>query len=102
MSSSKDQMNNHDPQAVFTGEKLLTPSQAADYLSVTPEQVRRLIRGGDLSATNVGTGAKRPLYRIRQQALEDFLNCRRQPSLTVRKKKFKRLAPVPDLFPHLK
>lgn len=95
-------MNNRDSEAIFTGEKLLTPSQAADYLAVTPEQVRNLIRRGRLSATNVGTGTKRPLYRIRQQALEDFLNRRWQSDSIVNKKKFKRLAPVRDFFPHLK
>ena len=95
-------MNNRDSEAIFTGEKLLTPSQAADYLAVTPEQVRNLIRRGRLSATNVGTGTKRPLYRIRQQALEDFLSRRWQSDSTTPKKKFKRLAPAPDFFPHLK
>ncbi len=95
-------MNKHNSKAIFAGEKLLTPRQAADYLAVTPEQVRNLIRRGRLSATNVGTGTKRPLYRIRQQALEDFLNRRWQSNSIVRKKKFKRLAPAPDFFPHLK
>ncbi|MHC4116886.1 MAG: helix-turn-helix domain-containing protein [Planctomycetota bacterium] len=95
-------MRSHNPHAAFTDEKLLTPSQAADFLGVTAEQVRKLIRRGDISAANVGTGSKRPLYRIRKQALEDFLSFRRQPRTTSPKKKFKRLDPVPDFFPHLK
>jgi excisionase family DNA binding protein len=85
-----------------SGEKLLTHSQAADYLAVTPEQNRNLIRRGRLSAINVGTGAKRPLYRIRRQALEDFLSRRWQSDSEMPKKKFRQLAPVPDFFPHLK
>ncbi|MHC4204046.1 MAG: helix-turn-helix domain-containing protein [Planctomycetota bacterium] len=95
-------MNNRNSEAIFTGDKLLTPSQAADYLAVTPEQIRNLIRRGRLSAINVGTGTKRPLYRIRGQDLEDFLSHRWQSDSRVPKKKFKQLAPVPDFFPHLK
>ncbi|MHC4682220.1 MAG: helix-turn-helix domain-containing protein [Planctomycetota bacterium] len=95
-------MNNGNSKTVLIGERLLIPSQAADLLGVTPEQVRKLIRRGDLSATNVGTGMKRPLYRIQKQALEGFLSSRCQSDATVPKKKFKRLAPVPDFFPHLK
>jgi excisionase family DNA binding protein len=86
----------------FTGEQLFTPNEAAVKLKVTPEQIRSLIRKGQLSAVNVGTGTKRPLYRITQQALDDFLNHRYQPTLTIHKKKFKRLAQVQDFFPGLK
>jgi len=46
------------------------------------EQVRNLIRHGRISAVNVGTGKKRPLYRIKQQALDDFLNDSCQDSQT--------------------
>lgn len=95
-------MNSYNSHAVSAEEKLLTPTQAADFLSVTPEQVRKLIRKRDLPAVNVGTGTRRPLYRIQRQALEDFLNSRWQSSAKVPKKKFKRLAPGPDFFPHLK
>jgi len=83
-------------------EQLFTPNEAAAKLKVTPEQIRSLIRKGQLSAVNVGTGLKRPLYRITQQALNDFLSRRWQPSLVTQRKKFKRLAPAPDFFPGLK
>ena len=89
-----------EPSAVR--ERLLTPNEASIRLKVTPEQVRSLIRQGQISAINIGTGTKRPLYRITQQALADFLNRRRQPGPVIHKKKFKRLAPAPDFFPHLK
>ena len=81
---------------------LLTPGEAAEYLHVSPEQVRILIRKGQIAASNVGAGSKRPLYRITQQALDDFLSRRWRPSPAMHKKKFKRLAPAPDFFPHLK
>ena len=83
-------------------DKLLTPNEAATKLKVTPEQIRSLIRKGQLSAVNVGTGMKRPLYRITQQALNDFLCCRQQPRSTKQSNKFRQDAPVPDFFPHLK
>ena len=82
-------------------EQLLTPNEAAVKLKVTPEQIRSLIRKGQLSAVNVGTGPKRFLYRITQQALNDFL-CQRQQFPTKQDKKFKQHASVPDFFPHLK
>ena len=81
---------------------LLTPGEVAEYLHVSPEQVRTLIRKGQIAANNVSAGTKRPLYRITQRALDDFLSRRWQPGPAIRKKKFKRLAPAPDFFPHLK
>ena len=81
---------------------LLTPGEVAEYLHVSPEQVRTLIRKGQIAANNVSAGTKRPLYRITQRALDDFLSRRWRPGPAIRKKKFKRLAPAPDFFPHLK
>lgn len=83
-------------------DQLLTPNEVAIKLKVTPEQIRCLIRTDQLSAVNVGKGLKRPLYRITQQALNDFLNRRWQPAPAIRNKSFKRLAPTPDFFPNLK
>lgn len=82
--------------------RLLTPNEVAEHLQVTAEQVRVLIRRGQLSAVNAGTGTKRPLYRITQEALEAFLNFRRQPVSKTQRKKLKQDAPIPDFFPHLK
>jgi excisionase family DNA binding protein len=82
--------------------RLLTPNEVAEHLQVTAEQVRVLIRRGQLSAVNAGTGTKRPLYRITQEALEAFLNFRRQPVSKTQRKKFRQLAPTPDFFPGLK
>jgi excisionase family DNA binding protein len=85
-----------------TDKDLLTPKEAANKLKVTSEQIRSLIRKGQLPAVNISTGTKRPLYRITHQALSDFLNRRWQPTLQVQKRRFKRLSPVPDFFPNLK
>ena len=81
---------------------LLTPAEVAEKLRITQEQIRNLIRKGRLPAVNIGTGMKRPLYRITQQALNEFLYQRQQPRLTKQGKKFKQDPPVPDFFPHLK
>ena len=83
-------------------EQLLTPEEAANILKVTTEQIRCLIRKGLLPAINIGSGKKKPLYRIVPNALNDFLKSRWQPTPAIRKKRFKQLAPAPDFFPNLK
>jgi hypothetical protein len=83
-------------------DQLLTPNEAATKLKVTPEQVRSLIRKNQLLAINISTGSKRPLYRISQKSLNDFLNSRGRPRALRHKKKTKRRDPVRDFFPHLK
>lgn len=102
LENTQSEFNRSDQDLNLGQDQLLTPNEAATKLKVTPEQIRGLIRKGQLSAVNVGTGTKRPLYRITQQALNDFLCRRQQPRLTKQSKKFKQDAPVPDFFPHLK
>ena len=80
----------------------MTPSEVAERLRVTAEQVRCLIRTGQLAAVNVGTGPKRPLYRITPDAVAEFLARRAQPVPVTRRHPPRRLAPVPDYFPNLK
>ncbi len=82
--------------------QLLTPEEAARELKVSAEQVRALIRKGRLPAVNLGTGKKRPLYRIARQDLEDFLMDRYEVRRAVRPRRLKRLPPVEDLFPKLR
>ena len=89
-------------ETVLIKEQLLTPNDASIILKVTSEQVRNLIRRGQILAINVGTGKKRPLYRITPRALNDFLSRRRQPSLVRQNKKFRQLDPVRDFFSDLK
>jgi excisionase family DNA binding protein len=84
--------------------ELLTPTEAAERLRVHPEQVRNLIRRGQIEAVNVGTGPKRPLYRIPPKAIDTFLSRRWQPGKAVEKTQTKRrkLSPVQDFFPTIK
>ena len=82
--------------------ELLTPEETAERLRVSAEQVRCLIRKGQLAAINVGSGKKRPLYRITEHALHDFLDRRWRPGQAICKKQFKKNPPVQDFFPGLK
>jgi excisionase family DNA binding protein len=93
---------NHNETTTEKNARLLTPNEVAEHLQVTAEQVRSLIRKGQLAACNAGTGKKRPLYRITQQALDDFMNRRRQPCPAPNRQIFRQLAPAPDFFPGLK
>ena len=83
-------------------QTILTPNEVAILLRVTSEQVRNLIRQHRLPAINVGTGKKRPLYRIKRQAFDDFLNNSSPRNQAGPKKKFRRLPPGPDFFPDLR
>ncbi len=82
-------------------DELLTPDEAALRLKVTAEQVRSLIRKGELAAINIGARKKRPLYRIRTDALEEFLHDRTHVPERTSRPRFKRLPPVADYFPDL-
>ena len=95
-------MDNQNSKSIYAVKHLLTPHQAAAYLNVTSEQVRRLIRKGQLQAANVGTGKKRPLYRITHQALDDIMNRSRHPCPSPNRRKFRQHSPAPDFFPVLK
>jgi excisionase family DNA binding protein len=86
--------------AAFTRE-LLTPTEVATELRVTAEQIRSLIRRGELAAINVGAGAKRPLYRIRRQALNEFLARRWHSAPAAKPVRVKRHPCVRDHFPDL-
>ena len=94
----------HDDAARIAGMDgpLSTPEDVAEILRVTAEQVRCLIRKRELAAINVGTGSKRPLYRITQQALQEFFSRRWQPGPAVRPRPSRRHPPVRDHFPDLR
>ena len=102
LENSQNQSDRTKEQSVLIKEQLLTPNEASIILKVTSEQVRNLIRRGQISAINVGTGKKRPLYRITHRALNDFLNARYKPGPEIQNKKSKRLDLVRDFFPGLK
>lgn len=94
-------MDAHSKTILNAGGRLLTPGEVAERLRVTAEQVRSLIRTGQLAAVNVGTGPKRPLYRITPDAVTEFLARRGQPAPAIRPPFARRLPLVPDHFPNL-
>lgn len=94
-------MLSKEQRRTVNGE-LLTPEEASQRLKVSAEQVRSLIRSGRLAAINVGTGKRRPLYRITAVALEDFLVHCHQPGPATRPGRSRRRPPVPDHFPDLR
>ena len=55
--------------------QLLTVSEVAEQLRVTDVTVRRWIQRKELAAINLG-GQKRPEYRIRKTALDEFIAAR--------------------------
>lgn len=56
--------------------ELLSVDDVADRLGVTEQTVRKLIRSGDLVAINIGTGAKRGVWRLHPEDVEAFLVAR--------------------------
>lgn len=95
-------MDAHNQTIPTANGRLLTPLDVAERLRVTAEQVRCLIRTGQLAAINVGTGPKRPLYRIAPDAVAEFLARRGQIAPPTRPRVTPRLPSVPDCFPNLK
>lgn len=53
----------------------LTIPQVAERLQLNEQHIRKLIRRGELRASNIG-GAHRPSYRIEETAVEEFLQAR--------------------------
>lgn len=53
----------------------LTIPQVAERLQLNEQHVRRLIRRGELKASNIG-GDRRPSYRVEETAVEEFLEAR--------------------------
>lgn len=54
------------------GKRLLTPEQAAERLSVSPETIKKWLRAGKLNGVKVSV-----LWRVREEDLEEFIQIRR-------------------------
>jgi excisionase family DNA binding protein len=102
LESAQSPTHDNEQQAPQKTQLFLTPEEVSKQLRVTAEQVRNLIRQGRISAVNIGAGKKRPLYRIRQQALDDFMDNSRQRNQPGTRKKLRRLPHGPDFFPDLR
>jgi excisionase family DNA binding protein len=55
---------------------LLTVADVSARLKVSADQILAFIKSGQLRATNIGMGTRRPRWRIDPEALDQFLAAR--------------------------
>jgi excisionase family DNA binding protein len=55
------------------GERLLTLRHAAERLDVSYDHVRHLVHSGQLDAHDIAINPDRPMYRIRESELHDYI-----------------------------
>lgn len=58
----------------------LTVREAANIMRVGPMTVYRMIWAGELPRINIGTGKKKPRFRTRRSAVDEFMARREQAS----------------------
>jgi excisionase family DNA binding protein len=54
-------------------KKVLTADEVAEYLRISTQQVYKLIKSGQIKATNIGKGKIRKEYRITPKDVKLFL-----------------------------
>lgn len=68
-------MNKHSelriPQSAIQTKEILTPREAADYLSVHVRTIYRLVKNGDIPGRKVGGS-----WRFKKEALDQWLSGR--------------------------
>ena len=52
---------------------IFTPGEIAKRLNVTPQTVYNLIRDGELKATNIGGGHRKPIWRIKEEDFQEMV-----------------------------
>ena len=60
-----------------TQDEPWTVQEAADYLRVTPAQVRRLIDEGEIEAADIGLGTEKRSIRLSRRELAQFVERRK-------------------------
>ena len=72
-------MNNYsefrNPKSQLWMKEIMTPREAAEYLSVHVRTIYRLAKNGDIPCRKVGGS-----WRIKKDALDDWLSWRENPS----------------------
>jgi excisionase family DNA binding protein len=72
-------MNKHsafrNPYSAFQVREIMTPREAADYLSVHVRTIYRLAKNGDIPGRKVGGS-----WRFKKNALDEWLSWRENPS----------------------
>ena len=64
-----------NPNSEMKLREILTPREAADYLSVHVRTIYRLVKNGDIPGRKVGGS-----WRFKKDALDDWLSCRENHS----------------------
>jgi len=84
-------------------EGLTFAKNTAKLLGLHPESIRRLIRSGELQAYKIPPNAKRPTYRVPQNAIDGFLaKCNPETFKPLPRKSSRRQDTVPDWVSTLK
>jgi excisionase family DNA binding protein len=72
-------MNKHsafrNPYSAFQVREIMTPREAADYLSVHVRTIYRLAKNGDIPGRKVGGS-----WRFKKNVLDEWLSWRENPS----------------------
>jgi len=72
-------MNKHsvfpNPQSAFQVREIMTPREAAEYLSVHVRTIYRLAKNGNIPGRKVGGS-----WRFKKSALDEWLSWREYPS----------------------
>lgn len=63
------------PKSEITGKEIMTPREAADYLSVHVRTIYRLAKNGEIPGRKVGGS-----WRFKKGALDEWLSWRENPS----------------------
>ncbi len=64
-----------NPQSAFQVREIMTPREAAEYLSVHVRTIYRLAKNGDIPGRKVGGS-----WRFKKDALDDWLSWKENPS----------------------
>lgn len=76
-------------------DRLLTPAQVAELLSIAPEEVLALIRGGELRGVRVGAPAR---WRVEERSVADYLDDQRELSRRHALWRQSNVASMPELW----
>jgi len=64
------------PKTAIRGRAIMTPREAAEYLSVHVRTIYRLAKNGEIPGRKVGGS-----WRFKKETLDEWLSCRENPSL---------------------
>jgi excisionase family DNA binding protein len=68
-----------NPQSAIQTREILTPREAAEYLSVHVRTIYRLAKNGDIPGRKVGGS-----WRFKKDTLDEWLSLRENPSSNVK------------------